>query len=280
MTAPRLPGDPTPEAAVVSLADRLDSQAGIFLLGIVPTGSRDPYGLRRSVLGTCRILTEMKVRLSLAALIDEALRGYRDAAIEGVVAPETARASLLEFYRGRLQHLGEAASARQDSVRAALGASMDDPYDLMIRTQAIDALRSEPRFEALVLAHKRIKNILKERPVPPHDPALLQEEAERALDRALRKAVPLIETAQGRLDHLAALREIARLSPELDRFFAAVMVMAEDPRLRDNRLGLLRGIAALFLRVADFSEIAVEPEPAAGVARPRPAAPGTREAGR
>lgn len=270
----------TPEAAVVSLADRLDSQAGIFLLGIVPTGSRDPYGLRRSVLGTCRILSEMKVRLSLAALIGQALRGYGEVSIEGAVHPDKARASLLEFYRGRLQHLGETASARQDSVRAALGASMDDPYDLMIRTQAIDALRSEPRFETLVLAHKRIKNILGERPVPPHDPALLQEEAERALDRALRKALPLIEAAQERLEYLAALREIERLSPELDRFFAEVMVMAEDPRLRNNRLGLLRGIAGLFLRVADFSEIAVESGPVAGAARPRAAAPGTREAGR
>ena len=270
----------TPEAAVVSLADRLDTQAGIFLLGIVPTGSRDPYGLRRSVLGTCRILIERQVRVSIAGLIDQALGGYRDAAIAGTVPPAEAKASLLEFYRGRLQHLGETASARPDSVRAALAASMDDPYDLMLRMQAIDALRSEPGFAALALAHKRIKNILKERQVPSHDPALLQEEAERALDRALERAVPLIEAAQVRLDHKAALREIARLSPDLDRFFAGVMVMAEDPRLRDNRLGLLRGIAGLFLRVADFSEIAVEAEPAAGAARPRAAALRPGEAGR
>lgn len=280
---PRGADDPLPgtaEGAVVSLADRLDTQAGIFLLGIVPTGSRDPYGLRRSVLGTCRILIEMKVRVSLAGLLEHTLRGYRDAAVDGAVSPADAKASLLEFYRGRLQHLGEAASLRQDSVRAALAASMDDPYDARLRMSALDALRSEPGFEALALAHKRIKNILKDRKAAPYDPALLKDDAERVLDRALKRAVPLIESAQGRLDHLAALREIARLSPALDRFFEEVLVMAEDARLRDNRLGLLQAIAGLFLRVGDFSEIAVEGDPAARAARPKAAAQSPGEAGR
>jgi glycyl-tRNA synthetase beta chain len=249
---------PTPEGAIVSLADRLDTQAGIFLLGVVPTGSRDPYGLRRSVLGTCRILIESRVRASLADLFDRALGAYADLAIEGSVPPTEAKASLLEFYRGRLQFIGEAAGLRQDSVRAALGASMDDPYDARLRMAALEAIREETGFAGLALAHKRIKNILKNRATGEHDAALLKEEAERALDRALRGAVPAIEAAQERADHLSALREIARLSPVLDRFFDEVLVMAEEARLRDNRLALLQAIARLFLRVGDFSEIVVE----------------------
>jgi len=250
----------TAEGAVVSLADRLDTQAGIFLLGVVPTGSRDPYGLRRSVLGACRILFASKVRMSLRELLRHAIDAYGDSAGKGAVPAEDAMSSLLDFYRGRLQYLGEADGRRPDSVRAALAASMDDPYDARMRMAALDAVRSEPGFETLARAHKRIKNILQGQDVPPADPGRLKEDAERGLDRSLRAALPAIEEAQERLDHAAALREIARLAGPLDRFFAEVLVMAEDPLLRASRLGLLKAIAALFLRVGDFSEIVVELE--------------------
>jgi len=183
-----------------------------------------------------------------------------------VPVPE-AKAALIEFYRGRLQFIGEAAGLRQDSVRAALAASMDDPYDARLRMGALDAIREDAGFVSLVLAHKRIKNIIKDRAIGGYDPALLKEEAERALDRALTSTVPAIEAAQSRADHLDALREIARLSPALDRFFDEVLVMAEDARLRDNRLGLLATVARLFLRGGDFSEIVVAGEPAATPSR-------------
>ena len=115
-------------------------------------------------------------------------------------------------------------------------------------------------FEALALAHKRIKNILQDQAATLPDPALLKEDAERALDRSVRSALPAIEAAQARLDHAGALREIARLGGPLDRFFEEVLVMAEDRRLRGNRLAILRSIGSLFLRVGDFSEIIVQPE--------------------
>ena len=256
------PLPPAPEGAIVGLLDRLDTQAGIFLLGIVPTGSRDPYGLRRSVLGACRLLIENKVRVSLGDLLDRALAAYGKDEIEGSVPVSKARASLLGFYRGRLQFIGEEAGLRQDSVRAALAASADDPYDARLRMAALDAIREDAGFVALVLAHKRIKNILKDRPASRYEAARLSEDAERALDRALRAAVPAIESAEARSDPLQALREIARLGPLLDRFFNDVLVMADDARVRENRLGLLQSIARLFLRVGDFSEIVVEGEPA------------------
>jgi glycyl-tRNA synthetase beta chain len=250
----------TLEGSIVALADRLDTQAGIFLLGLVPTGSRDPYALRRSVLGACRILIENGVRASLTELFDEALEPYAADTIAGCVPKADAKANLLEFYRGRLQHIGETAGLRQDSVRAALAASADDPHDARLRMAALDAIREDPGFLALALAHKRIKNILKDHPVSRSEAAPLKEEAERALDQAIRAARPSMEAADTRSDYLQALREIGRLGPLLDRFFDEVLVMTEDTRLREARLGLLRSIAALFVRVGDFSEMVVEGE--------------------
>ena len=272
---PRTAEDPVPataEGAVLSLADRLDTQAGIFLLGIVPTGSRDPYALRRSVQGACRILIETGIHLSLERLVDTALQGYeRTHAPEESVPRAQARAALLEFYRARLQHLGETAGLRQDSVRAALQASADDPADARLRMQALDSIRSEAGFEALAGAHKRIKNILKDQPAGVPDARLLKEKAEKALHRALEEARPAIEAAVLRHEPLEALRRIARLRPALDAFFEEVMVLSEERALRDNRLALLHAIAALFLRVADFSEIVAEGEPAGAGTRRAPA---------
>lgn len=262
---PRGSDDPLPattEAAVLAVADRLDTQAGMFLLGLVPTGSRDPYGLRRSVQAVCRLLTERRVRVSLGALLESALAGYAGVDLEGAVTHDEARAALLDFYRGRLQHLAEQAGLRTDSVRAALAASSDDPGDVRLRMEALDAIRTDPGFAVLVQTHKRIKNILKGQVPPLLDPAALREDAERALAAGLESALPEIARLQERQDHLGALRAIARLAGPLDRFFADVMVMVEDRRLRDNRLALLQTIGDLFLRVGDFAAIVMEGAPA------------------
>ncbi len=270
---PRGADDPLPattEAMVLSLADRFDTQAGIFLLGIVPTGSRDPYALRRSVLGACRILIEARIHLSLRRVVDQALEGYGEAALEGFVPRAQAHAALLEFYRGRLQYLGEQASLRHDSVRAALAASSDDPCDARLRMGALEEIRRAPGFEALVLAHKRIKNILPDGgPRADLDPARLKEKGERDLYRALESARRAADAALARRDYLAALHGIAGLGPSLDRFFEEVMVMAEEPALRANRLALLLEIARLVLRVGDFSEIVVEGEASRAAVRGR-----------
>jgi glycyl-tRNA synthetase beta chain len=253
--------DPVPESAegaVVSIADRIDTQAGIFLLGLVPTGSRDPYGLRRSVQGTCRILIEHGVGVSLASLIDRALTGYAGMVSGEGVDAAPARAALLEFYRGRQEYLGEEAGLRVDSVRAALAAGSDDPYETRLRMQALEAIREDPRFTVLAAAHKRIKNILKGQPPAVPRPDQLREEAERALERDRATAGAAVEAALRGRDHLGALRAIGQLAPPLDRFFEEVMVMSDDRAARESRLALLQEVAALFLKVGDFSEIVVE----------------------
>jgi glycyl-tRNA synthetase beta chain len=132
---------------------------------------------------------------------------------------------------------------------------------------ALEAIRSDPGFRALATSHKRIKNILKDQTRGVLDPRRLRDDAERRLHTQLEAALPSIEAAQRGRDYLGALREIARLGPGLDRFFKEVMVMADEPALRENRLALLGSIASLFLRVGDFSEIVLEGEPAAAAVR-------------
>lgn len=258
----------SPEGLMVSLADRLDTQAGLFLIGIVPTGSRDPYGLRRLAQGVCRILIESRLHISISAMIDRAV-GLQTSGggADAVDAAGRARAALVDFYRARLQYLGEEVGLRSDSVRAALATNADDPYESRLRMKALDAIRREPGFQSLALAHKRIKNILKNAPVGSVDAARLHEQAERDLHAGLEAARPSILEGVRRQDYLATLRGIADLRPAIDRFFDEVMVMAEDPAMRANRLALLQSIASLFTQVGDFSEIAVEGDVVASRAR-------------
>jgi glycyl-tRNA synthetase beta chain len=279
---PRSLDDPIPgtaEGAVVSLADRLDTQAGIFLLGIVPTGSRDPYALRRSVQGACRILVERRVGVSLARALGEAVAGYAGRTIEGAVAPGQAVASLIEFWTGRQEFLGVEAGLRPDSVRAALGAGADDPCDARLRMRAIDAFRDQPGFEDLAAAHKRIKNILAGQAAPrAFDPAQLRDAAEKELWSRVEAIRPALVRARGRGDHAAALAALASLREPLDRFFTEVMVLAEDRALRDNRVALLRDLAALFIGVADLAEIAAPAERAQGPGGPATLSQSRKEA--
>jgi len=265
----------TSEGAIVSLADRLDTQAGIFLLGLVPTGSRDPYALRRSVQGACRILIGNGVSLSLRSVLETALAGYAGVASKDAVPPGTALAALLDFYAGRQEYLGGEAGIRPESVRAALAAGTDDPCDARRRMTAVDAFRDQPGFMDIAAAHKRIKNILQGQPeTGAPDPARFKDAAEKALAERLAAARPAVEEAGRRRDYPAALAAIAALREPLDRFFTEVMVLAEDKALRANRVALLQAIAALFLGVADVSEIAAAAAPAGG-----PVAGGRRGAG-
>ncbi len=254
-TGDALPG--SVEGAILSLADRLDTQAGMFLLGMVPTGSSDPYGLRRSVLGVCRILIARQVHAPLAKLFDAAIAAYADDIAGDGVEPAWARDTLLDFYRARLQFLGEEAGLRQDSARAALAVDGDGPCDVHQRMCALDAIRNDTDFDNLATAHKRIKKIIQGHAPSALQPGLLTEKAERELHTALEDERALIDSAIAERDYLTALRAIARLRPVLDRFFDDVMVMAEDLRLRNNRLALLQQIAALFQIIGDFSEITV-----------------------
>jgi glycyl-tRNA synthetase beta chain len=242
----------------VSLADKLDTLAGYFGIGLAPTGSSDPYGLRRASHGTVRVLLDFwnaassEQRPSLRRLVGAAIAGY-DGRLERAV-DETAR-DLEVFLLDRLRYVLVARGFPADEVEAALGArepdALDDPHEALARLRALHKVRSEARedFERLAVAFKRAKNILGAGVAGAVDTRLLGEEAERQL----HAAVAGLARRDGGYE--ARLRSLAGLRAPVDRFFDDVLVMAEDPRIRSNRLGLLSEALSLFYRIADISKL-------------------------
>jgi len=242
----------------VSLADKLDTLAGYFGIGLVPTGSSDPFGLRRAAQGAVRVLLDFwqaeaaERRPSLRALAELAVAG-QGARLTRPAAD--VRGDLEAFLLDRLRYVLTARGFAADEVEAALGArepdALDDPREALVRLRALREVRREAgeAFEALAVAFKRARNILGERPPGAPDPTLFEDEAERRLHAAA------LELRGGGGDYAARLRALARLREPVDAFFDDVMVMVEDPRVRDNRLGLLAQVLSLFYRIADISRL-------------------------
>jgi len=243
--------------AAVSLADKLDTLAGYFGLGLVPKGSSDPFGLRRAALGAIRILLDfweapVGKQPKLKALIRAAVTGYA-----GVLKapPETTQESLETFLLDRLSYVLAARGFDHDEVAAVVQTpgvdALDDVDDAFLRLRALHAARAEARedFEHLAVAFKRAKNILSQAPAAPVNAALFQEAAERELHAAVSGLAARDGSYEERLRALAGLRG------PVDRFFDDVLVMAEDEKVRANRLGLLQQAVSLFYRIADISKL-------------------------
>ena len=241
------------EGAVVSLADKLDTLASMFSVGVVPTGSRDPFGLRRAALGIIRVLLESGERLSFP--IDIAPKTL----LAETLDDKDALGKLSEFFIDRLRFVF-ARNYRYDEINAvfALGA-LDKPVtDVARRLAAVAALRGSEDFEALSVAFKRVANILSGQEPGAVDPTVFFEQEEKDLFAALvaiePEATKQIEAGR----YQDALRSLSSLRPHVDRFFDEVLVMAEDEKLRENRLALLHRLRTLFSEVAELSEIVPE----------------------
>jgi glycyl-tRNA synthetase beta chain len=248
--------------ALVGLADRLHALVGLVGVGEKATGAKDPFGLRRAAIGALRLLLDRGYHLSLAAAIEQtldALQGVRLAQDRAVVAE-----AVLDFFRGRLKaQWGEEHDA--DVVEAVLAAGFDDVVDARKRLAALAEAKRRPDFAALAVAFKRAANIQEKAQgagASRVDPALLRDDAERALLSEVERVEGEVATLRVARDYAAVLRAVAGLGPAVDRFFEQVLVMAEDPALRANRLALVRRVAALFSDLADFRK--VQAEPAAG----------------
>lgn len=238
--------------AFVSIADKLDTICGCFGVGLIPTGAADPYALRRATIGIIAIILERGYRLSLPALIDhslELLTAHLNRPHQHVAA------EVLEFFRGRLVNL-LGASCAPDVVEAALAAGFDDLADVRARIAALTEFKSHPDFEPLSVAFKRVGNIIKEGVDAPVDPALFEDVSEGGLFEALQAVKSSVDEKVLSGAWLDALTEIATLRGPVDSFFDRVMVMAEDQRVRTNRLALLTAIARMLSKIADFSRIA------------------------
>lgn len=259
---PRFAGDMLPEgniASAVALADKLDALVGFFGIGQVPTGDKDPFGLRRAALGVLRILIEVPLPLDLADLVRTAEGGFAAGVLRSGFMP-----TLLDFMFERLRNQLREAGHTQAAVDAVL-ALRPTRLDLVpAKLAAVHEFVALPEASALSAANKRIVNILRkadekgEAPQGEPDVALLQEPAERALFQQVNEIAPLIRSLVAGEDYTGALRQLASLRDPVDTFFDSVMVMAEEPLTRANRLRLLSQLAGLMNCVADISRLAVE----------------------
>jgi len=248
-----LPDEPVAQA--VALADKLEALAGLFGIGQAPTGDKDPYGLRRAALGVIRILIERQRPVSLTALVDLAYEAF-----QGVPAVKRERDPLLDFFyerlRGYLRDLGFTAN----QVAAVVDSRPAEIHVTPARLEAVRDFERLPEAQALATANKRIANILRKsesEAAAAVDRSLLGNGAEHDLYAKVQTLLPVVHSHVDRGEYTQALRVLASAKSSVDRFFDDVLVMAEDPALRANRLALLRGLAEAMNGVADISKLAV-----------------------
>jgi len=250
--------DPVPAStagAVLSLADKLDTVVGVFGVGVSISGSSDPFGLRRQALAICQIILEKRFHLSLPRLLDKAVSLLQDRL---TVPREQLRKVVLEFIEGRLRYILEKQGYRYDLINAALAPGLEDLVQTEARLKALSQLKESPNFEPFILMVKRVKNIVKEPPRARLNSALLKEKEEKELYSALKIIRKNVEEMLARNDFASAQKMIFRLQPPLTTFFDRVLVMAEDKKVRNNRLALLSQILALTAELADYSQVVVE----------------------
>lgn len=252
--------------ALIGLADRLHQLVGIIGVGEKATGAADPFGLRRAAIGILRLVQARGYHLSLRGAVEAALEALRGR-VPGDGA--AAKGQVLDFLRGRIKALwGEEFDA--DLVEAVLSAGFDDLVDARRRLEALAEVKRRPDFVPLAVAFKRVANI-QEKALDVNaaslDVGLLREEAERHLASEVERVGAEVVSLRARRDYPAVLRAVAELKPAVDRFFDEVLVMAEDPALRANRLALVKRVADLFGDLADFRKIQAELPPGAAPAR-------------
>ena len=252
---PRFAGDALPRnhtGTVLALADKLETLVGLFGIGQLPTGDKDPFALRRHALGVVRILVEKNLALELPALVRSAVPAFGE-----LITDPTA--ALLGFFTDRLAVTLRDQGYSAQEVDAVLALHPAHLGDVPRRLAAVRAFATLPEAPALAAANKRVGNILKkseDAPTEGVDSALLTEGAEAGLAQALQSTAPAADAAFERGDYTASLQALAALKAPVDRFFEDVMVNAEEPALRRNRLALLGRLHRAMNRVADLSRLA------------------------
>jgi glycyl-tRNA synthetase beta chain len=256
----------TLEGALLSIADKADSVVGMFALGLQPTGSKDPFALRRQANGIVKIVAEHRLPLRLNEIATYGREAYRGSAAEKKFKPEAEFAEQLRAFLGeRLEfYLRDVIGFKYDVVNAVLAAGTDDVVDAVARAEAVAKVRPSADFESISVAFKRIKNILRQaaeggkRVGGAIEPNLLHEPIESELASQIPRTSQAVEALRKAGKYQDALFEISKLRPIVDHFFEKVMVMVDDERIRANRLGLLRTLLNEFSTIADFSEIVTE----------------------
>jgi len=242
----------TDEGAIVGIADKIDTIVGFFGVGLPPTGTADPYALRRQALGIINIILSRRYSIGLNFLIDESLALLKDVLKKPA---DDIKKDVLEFFRGRLQNQLINQGYAYDTVDAVLSADIDEFVEVIEKIKALEAFRQNPDFEPISIAFKRVDNILKDFHDGQIDVNLLSADAEINLFSSFDNIKTRVEKGIVEKDFSAALNKLAALRPPVDAFFDNVMVMDKDEKVRFNRLSLLADISALFHKIADFSKI-------------------------
>jgi glycyl-tRNA synthetase beta chain len=254
------------EGAVLSIGDKADTIAGMFALGLVPSGSKDPFALRRQANAIVKVIAEKTLPLRLGDLMRDARSGYQRSEAERKFVEEAKfNESVATFFRERLEfYLKDVCGYAYDVVKAVLGADAEDVVDAVQRAEAVKQVLHLPEFQAIGAACKRMRNILKQAAEKGIAPAATFEElpnsAQEEKDLAAYVAVngPKVEALRKKKEYGEALTLLSTARGPVDAFFDKVMVMVEDAKLRANRLALLRTLLKEFSTIADFSEIVTE----------------------
>ena len=247
---PRFAADALPkgiEGAVVGIADRLDTIMGIFSIGLKPKGSKDPFGLRRRVLGIIRIIIGARFGHSVRALIEKSslLYGTSPGLVEEVSS----------FFKNRIRSIFEEMGFSYDEIDASMANVLENIYEAYRRVQALHEMRGNENFEHLLVSFKRIGNIIRDETQFSFSEDLLREREEKELYAHFKKVEPEVLSSITRKDYQEVYRVLGGFKSSVDVFFDKVLVMEEDLKLRANRMGLLKTVIGLFADIIDFSKI-------------------------
>ena len=258
---PKFSGDALPKTPIgicLALADRLDTLVGIFAIGQPPTGSKDPFSLRRSAIGILRILIEKQLPINLIVLVEQAIKNYNDANSSKISNMGDTFTQVMNFLNSRYRAMYTEQGVSVDTIQAVQAINPHMPLDFDQRIRAVQAFRALSQASMLADSNKRVANILakSESAVAENvDETLLTEPAEQALYSSVRHAQTAVQPLLAQANYTQALQTLASLDEPLTQFFEGVMVNSEDTALKNNRLALLKQVRALFLTVADISEL-------------------------
>ena len=245
--------------SILSIADKVDSLCGCFSVGLSPTGASDPYALRRQAIGVIQIILDRNFSFSLAKILETSLKTYDQFDAEHI---QNITVSVQAFFQSRMSFLMAEQGFAKDSIAAVLSASSEHIPNVWNRVRALEGLKTAPDFEPLAIAFKRVANIVKKAAngslcqfSPRINTSLFQDPSESALYDAYQTVKKRVSRHLSQGDFAQALRVMASLRDPVDVFFAAVLVMADDPNIRKNRLTLLQRIGSMFDAIADFTKI-------------------------
>ncbi|HEX3010563.1 MAG TPA: glycine--tRNA ligase subunit beta, partial [Syntrophomonadaceae bacterium] len=255
---PRFAGDilpSSPTGIAVSLAEKIDNLVGCFCIGIKPTGSQDPYALRRQALGIVNIILDKGLKLNLETFVAQAYQGFLP--IKPDFSQEDTVKEVMDFIRQRLRGVLLEKGISYDVIDAVFSLSGGDISDILIRTQMVQNFKQSELFPDFMVVYNRTNNLSKKWNSENVALSVLEDDSEKELYNMYLQIKSVVADHLNKHDYVSALEVLAGLRPQVDRFFEAVMIMVDNQELKAARLGILKAITNLCNSIADFSKIII-----------------------